>query len=568
MKLLRSKLAAVGLTGVLGLGMVLASAPPAHAWAPVPVLPASLVVTEVAASSGGLTALAGGICSTGVGCAVLAVGAAVGIAAWWAYNNQDTIAEWIGTGDAPPEFAYPGLTPGAGIDPNNFWSINPAGWIVRWETFTNPYRSGYANYGCRISPTQVNGGMVSVARHGLPDGNVDFAALTAQLVQCELDGGTVDYVQLYTKGDGEAWTNSGGYSTPQTEVPTTTTVTCRLADGSTAQLSSSGQAALSGGQVTIPSCSSAHPGSFAESVQVDQLPIMADGTNNSALLPSPILKNQVQTSTIAQSYPDCAPGEPVCALQVLHLGVPCVAGAAGCLSWYARATSPATASQYSCRWGPYTMPISDCLPLRYAYQLNPGLDPNGWPISPDPSVVVDPEPSPAPTPPPVTSAPPPIDDPTTLPPLESVDAPGSCSLGWGDVLNGSIIYKATSCALAWAFVPSPTALATEVQTSMDSWNASQLGMFVNAAAAVPAGLGTMTDGASGCTGPTFTVPFPSGEVDVQPLNACDEPMSTVANWVKIVSTVILVVGGVVFVSYPILRAFGMPQLRKGSDDGV
>lgn len=139
---------------------------------------------------------------------------------------------------------------------------------------------------------------------------------------------------------------------------------------------------------------------------------------------------------------------------------------------------------------------------------------------------------------------------------------GNCSFGWSDVLTGGVFLKGLSCA----FVPSETYYETQTQTVTQAWESSAVGTFTNAAIAVPMNLATMGSTEGGCEGPTFSIPLGSMTQDVQPLNACEAPMSTVAAWVKVVTTIVLVITGVVFVAYPILRALGMPQLRRSGGD--
>lgn len=139
---------------------------------------------------------------------------------------------------------------------------------------------------------------------------------------------------------------------------------------------------------------------------------------------------------------------------------------------------------------------------------------------------------------------------------------GNCSFGWSDILTGGVFLKGLSCA----FVPSDTFYETQTQTVTQAWESSAVGTFTNAAIAVPMNLATMGSTEGGCEGPTFVVPLGSMTQEVQPLNACEAPMSTVASWVKVVTTIVLVITGVVFVAYPILRALGMPQLRRSGGD--
>lgn len=180
-----------------------------------------------------------------------------------------------------------------------------------------------------------------------------------------------------------------------------------------------------------------------------------------------------------------------------------------------------------------------------------------------PSTELDPTPTPslsatpAPTPLPVED---PGGDPEVVPDADF------CGIEWTDLINGLIIFKAVGCALSWAFVPGGGYLEGKVSSVRTAWSTSSLGTFVNSAAGIPLALTGWDSSAGGCTGPTFTVPLGEVTQTIQPLNACSEPMSTVAFWVRTVSTLIVGIGGVIFVAYPILRAMGMPQLRRSSGD--
>jgi len=160
---------------------------------------------------------------------------------------------------------------------------------------------------------------------------------------------------------------------------------------------------------------------------------------------------------------------------------------------------------------------------------------------------------------------------TTLPGpgpvIEPTTPTGSCSLGWGDVLNGSILFDAVSCALSWAFVPSAAATVTATSTVTSAWNASGVGQLLtsvkNSAGVV---WGTFTQ-STGCGGIAFTVPFDGMDFQTEVLDSCVEPTKTMADWSRNILTVVIVLGGGLMVINTFLGAFGWPQLfRRGSDE--
>jgi len=176
----------------------------------------------------------------------------------------------------------------------------------------------------------------------------------------------------------------------------------------------------------------------------------------------------------------------------------------------------------------------------------------------------------APAPPLVTEAPPTI----TSPGVDTPTGTDFCDFSFGDVLNGAIMFKAVGCALSWAFVPAPAALAQEVTEVQQTWNASRVGTFIAPVLAFPTSFDTWDDDAPDCLGPEFTVPFPGlGGADwdqsIRPLNSCSEPMTTVAQYTKWGLTALLVWAGMVMVVNPILLAMGLNTLPSvtGVSDG-
>lgn len=120
---------------------------------------------------------------------------------------------------------------------------------------------------------------------------------------------------------------------------------------------------------------------------------------------------------------------------------------------------------------------------------------------------------------------------------------GSCDLGWGDLLNGTIVQKAVGCALTWAFVPDP-AVVTELQAEAASaWSTSDTGLFWSGLIGVFAPLGDLGGGEESCGGLSFDLPLAGLHVDGTLFNTCVEPWSTYAPWVKGFLTCFVIVDG-------------------------
>jgi len=170
-----------------------------------------------------------------------------------------------------------------------------------------------------------------------------------------------------------------------------------------------------------------------------------------------------------------------------------------------------------------------------------------------------------PAPPIVTEPAPPI----TSPGVDTPTGTDFCSFSFGDVLNGAIMFKAVGCALSWAFVPAPNVLAVEVAEAQASWTGSRVGTFVAPVMEFPGQFASWGDAEPDCSGPKFTIPLGSFSQEVEPMNACEEPMATVAFWIKLALTAFLVWAGITMVINPILLAMGLNVLPSvtGVSDG-
>jgi len=133
-----------------------------------------------------------------------------------------------------------------------------------------------------------------------------------------------------------------------------------------------------------------------------------------------------------------------------------------------------------------------------------------------------------------------------------------CDLELGDVWSGQIVYKATSCALRWAFVPSPQALAATRSQLSAAYVGTGIGTWVEDFSAVGDSIEEVAnDSAEGCSGPIFEFTLAGNEYVLQPLNACDPPMQGIAPIFKVILSVVIVIAAVGFLLRPILASFGL-----------
>ncbi|MEI8081426.1 MAG: hypothetical protein WCI74_06220 [Actinomycetes bacterium] len=138
-----------------------------------------------------------------------------------------------------------------------------------------------------------------------------------------------------------------------------------------------------------------------------------------------------------------------------------------------------------------------------------------------------------------------------------------CGMSFADVLTGAVMFKASGCALSWAFVPSAAAVATTTATLRSSFDHSGVSTYVSSFGAVPGALSSAAASAgTGCAGPHFTIPLKGHSYSFDPLNACSAPMSGVAVVIKVLISVLVIVAGLRFLLRPVLSSFGLGEAVK------
>jgi hypothetical protein len=194
-----------------------------------------------------------------------------------------------------------------------------------------------------------------------------------------------------------------------------------------------------------------------------------------------------------------------------------------------------TTAQYQCRWGTHVVGLDQCTAVRVDVATDPEAPPGGGTdtdiINPEDRVDLGPNPQ----------------------------APNTSCLGGGWGWNPiEWVLKPIKCALTWAFVPNADVLSdllTDLQTAFDD---SALGSMVDPIDAVSDAWGTVagTQGGS-CAGPSVDLPLPGWDGELQPLNACAAPMSTMATVVRSALAVGLILGAAFVVARIVARSFGL-----------
>jgi hypothetical protein len=139
---------------------------------------------------------------------------------------------------------------------------------------------------------------------------------------------------------------------------------------------------------------------------------------------------------------------------------------------------------------------------------------------------------------------------------------GGCDIGWGDLLNGSIVFKAVGCAMSWAFVPTDTTLETsfteistaagdtafgEVSTAVDN--------FISPIVSLPAG------SSAGCQGPEVSLTWVNSRFSdpIYPLDVCAGLPKKIHDWA--LPLILIGMWGAALMSswFFVAQAFGMAQ---------
>ena len=341
-----------------------------------------------------------------------------------------------------------GVTPQSLGVPDNqgFWAVDPA--LTSWSNSTLPN-------GCRWVRASVNCGS-GVLKEAQPK---EYAIYFGSVV------GTVSPGMLTRVGT----LVMPGSSTPAPAPPPSgdpatipryveTTITCKSPGGGSQTIT------RTDGPFTFDP---AVPGAMVGEVPDMVCPegtwldsgsrhLKTDGTTETVPIETYDAPNWVDVQ--ADRFPECMPiGSTACQLTLAFVGTGgalknCSSYPLGaenpCYRWL---RDPDRAERFQCQFGPYLIGLRACRPLKDRFNPTPTINPSDPldPAAPDPD---DPEE--------VDPDIPPVDPtPETTPDLNS---DGCIPQGW-DLLNPFAYFKATACALKWAFVPK-VSLSTRVAT--------------------------------------------------------------------------------------------------------
>lgn len=292
-----------------------------------------------------------------------------------------------------------------------------------------------------------------------------------------------------------------------------------------------------------------------------------------------------------EQYNECIGWQSAgCIMRVELDGVDCTPGNPACFDW--AEIQRLQPSRVKCKWGNYTIDISNCLPLRNGYQSESGIssvpsqvpgaapvgrDVFGQPLQPNADPVAPPQwqpdygtpsnPAPAQPQPQTPTIPqtgtnpdaPPNPNPNPNPEQPPIPKPGdpetagrNCfgtSWSWNPV---DWVLHPTACALEWAFVPRPSVVQAKGDEIGDKLRTLGLvAPFETLIATVDA----LPSGA-GCEGPTLTFSIRTVTETMQPINACSGVLNTIANTANAFGSVYLVLFGSISVVRALSSAFG------------
>lgn len=293
-----------------------------------------------------------------------------------------------------------------------------------------------------------------------------------------------------------------------------------------------------------PNCPELPEGVWAGLVQIYEV---VDG-DESLLYEQEVTPEFGDATTLA---PECMDG--TCLLDLRKEGVgSCFQSPESCAGWFA---DPNKESTYSCFYGTHAVDLAEC--TVYAPTFDPDAVTTG-------NVYGDPETG-QPVGAPAGASP--GSDARTF--GQSVGDPATdrqCfPTGWGVLNPVEWVFRPVACALEWAFVPRPAvvqAVGVEVSTAWSETALAQPGQIVNGWAA---GLPTGTGGS--CLGPEVSLDDPAldpygFEGTYYPMQACDEPMATIAAITKVVISGAVILGGAFAIVRYLAATFGYVGVGK------
>jgi hypothetical protein len=246
-------------------------------------------------------------------------------------------------------------------------------------------------------------------------------------------------------------------------------------------------------------------------------------------------------------YPRCVPGGDLFPCQLAPQkksdSRTCYSPLTNCTTW------PAHATDYSCMWGPYSVPRSWCL----------DAFPQAWPApSTNPSASPSATPSTGTDPPPGTE---PGGGPSGEPgPGESPYCPSS----WWAILNPFALYETLKCA----FVPRTSTMTALKNSVASAWSDTSVADTYNGVTApitaTAAGVSAAGSGGS-CLGPALTIPDPIDRT-FRPLSSCNQPQKFMAELSYAATAAGMVFAAMVMGLRLVAGAFGL-SLPVGTKQG-
>ena len=234
-----------------------------------------------------------------------------------------------------------------------------------------------------------------------------------------------------------------------------------------------------------------------------------------------------------------------------------------CYDWAHAADYPAN---WTCMYGPATVPLASCSSLQTFYRATPVMTPNTGA-----GVVALPATTPT-TGFPATGT---NTDPTTG--TDSTDTTHGVNPDTGDAAGASCmggawswnpvnwVYIPVKCALKWAFVPPAGSMETQFTGLRTTWSASPPGAYLAGFGSMIGAFGSIGSGAGGCMGPAVTLSALDMDT-VHPLAACDDPMHQIAVVVRIGLLIVVYAGAAVLAARMLAASLGLDLPRFGGSE--
>lgn len=146
-------------------------------------------------------------------------------------------------------------------------------------------------------------------------------------------------------------------------------------------------------------------------------------------------------------------------------------------------------------------------------------------------------------------------------PHDLPNPPGSCSIGWGDLLAGLVVVKAVGCALVWAFVPDATSVETSTSSMRAAFDSSVFGQTQTAVSNFVGPFLTVPDGAGSCQGPAVGLTWINARFtnDFHPLDVCTGLPKRIHDWAEPLILVAMWGAALMSVWSFIAQSFGLNQ---------